>query len=212
MTGFRIGDLNVYKVSNSSNCIVVRCHTTQREQVYVIEHMFKKYGKVTVSENKGHFHINCFLNLSFDFLLNKDEFSWEWVKKSGDRVKFSFMAGYTDAEGNFILNQNRARFKIDSYDFEVLSWISQWLIEKDINNRFRCIYRKGERVRGYAYSFKKDLWRLNVNDAVSLKLFIGNISPFLRHQLRITDAEISLRNINDRENRKNKKLLYSGAR
>ena len=33
MLGFRLGDLNVYRPSEESETIVVRCHTTQQEQV-----------------------------------------------------------------------------------------------------------------------------------------------------------------------------------
>lgn len=195
MIGFRIGDLNVYKTSEKSELIVVRCHTTQKEQVDVIKKLFQKFGKVTISVRNGHFHANCFLNQTFHFLIPKD---FSDVSRKGFPA---FVAGYTDAEGNFILNQNRARFKIDSYDFHVLNSITEWLHVKGIQYKLRQIARKGDLqyIRGVKSKYNGDLWRLNINQAKSLKKFITKIIPFLKHRKRIKDARISLENIISRE-------------
>ena len=197
MIGFRIGDLNVYKKSPDSYTIVVRCHTTQEQQVDVIKSLFDKFGRVTVSFNKGHFHVNCFMNKSFSFLIKKDTSSWGWIKNTDDKVIFNFIAGYTDAEGNFILNQKRARFKIDSYDASILKWISWFLKHKGIHNKLRIIYKKGEKVPTQN-PFPKDLWRLNINDMNALQIFLVKIMPLLRHQNRLLQAKESLLNINKR--------------
>lgn len=201
MIAFRIGDLNVYRPSKNSQTIVVRCHTTQIEQIKIIESLFKKFGKVTTSLNNGHYNINCFLNNTFNFLLPKNDHMWEWIRNN-DEVVPHFIAGYTDAEGNFILNQNRARFKIDSYDVNILSFISEWLISKGINARFRRIYKKGDIWKG-AFPLNKDLWRLNINDMVSLFKFINLIFPLSRHRKRRKDMSICLQNIQKRQNHKN---------
>ena len=198
MTGFRIGDLNVYKKSPDSYTIVVRCHTTQKEQVSVMKSLFDKFGRVTTSFNKGHFHVNCFLNKSFSFLIKKDSTSWKWVKYSDDNVIFNFIAGYTDAEGNFIINQGRARFKIDSYDTSILKWISSWLKQKGIDNKLRIIYKKGEKVPNQR-AFPKDVWRLNINTMNSLQIFLDRITRFLRHQNRLSQAKRSILNLNKRK-------------
>lgn len=198
MVGFRLGDLNVYKPSGNSETIVVRCHTTQKVQVAVINSLFKKFGKVSVSFRLPNHHtVNCFLNNSFDFLLSKRKSSWDWV--TGDLLfGASFMAGYTDAEGNFILNQDRARFKIDSYDFEILEWMHDYLVRQGISSKFRKIFDKGDMqmIRGIKAIYKKDVWRLNVNESSSLFKFINIIRPYLRHATRIRDAQKCLRNIN----------------
>lgn len=200
MVGFRLGDLNVYKPSEKSETIVVRCHTTQKVQIKVIDSLFKKFGKVSISfRSPNHYTVNCFLNNSFDFLLSKGKLSWDWVTK--DCISGApFIAGYTDAEGNFILNQNRARFKIDSYDFEILEWISNYLTQQCISNKFRKIFNEGDKqiIRGVTAIYKKDVWRLNVNEAPSLFKFISSIMPYLRHDTRIKDAQKCLRNINQR--------------
>lgn len=198
MVGFRIGDLNVYKKSPDSYTIIVRCHTTQEQQVNVIKSLFEKFGRVTASLRNGHYHVNCFLNKSFSFLLKKDDSSWRWIKRADDNTVFGFIAGYTDAEGNFIINQGKARFKIDSYDASILRWTSRWFKQNGIHNKLRIIYKKGEKVPNQS-AFPKDLWRLNINDMKSLRLFLLKIKPFLRHEIRISQANKSLLNIHNRK-------------
>ena len=196
MVGFRIGDLNVYVRSPASETIVVRCHTTQREQVMVIQSLFKKFGQVSVSPREGHFTVNCFLNRTFMFLLSKKKATWQWIRDD-DKLGPSFMAGYIDAEGNFIINQGRGRFKVDSYDYNVLKWMFLWLGKHGVNCKLRCIDRKRSWYKNMP-PLKKDLWRLNVNEASSLERFVNIIRPFLRHRIRIRDAETCLRNIKTR--------------
>jgi intein-encoded DNA endonuclease-like protein len=200
MIAFRIGDLNVYKPSTKSQTIVVRCHTTQVEQILIIKSLFKGFGRITTSLNNGHYHINCFLNNTFDFLLSKNTDAWQWLKNNDELIPH-FIAGYVDAEGNYILNQNRARFKVDSYDVEILTFISNWLISKGMNNRFRRIYKMGDIWKGN-FPLNKDLWRLNINDMVSLQKFIELTLSLTRHKKRKADMKICLKNIKDRQNKK----------
>ena len=201
MIGFRIGDLNVYRVSEKSQTIVVRCHTTQDDQVRILKSLFRKFGRVTVSLRDGHYHVNCFLNNSFSFLFSKGDDAWKWIKDGKDLIVANFIEGYSDAEGNFILNQGKARFKIDSYDEKLLQWISSWLYSKNINNRFRRIYKMGDVWNG-KYPLNKDLWRLNINDMPSLNKFIRLMLPLLRHKKRLHDMVICRNNIRDRQLKK----------
>ncbi|MDP4001763.1 MAG: LAGLIDADG family homing endonuclease [bacterium] len=199
MLGFRMGDLNVYKPTINSETIVVRCHTTQEEQVNVIKGLFSNFGHVTVSRRNGHMHVNCFLNQTFDFLIVKDEISWGWVNEDS-KFYLPFIAGYTDAEGNFILNQGRARFKIDSYDYQILEKITEWLNIHNISFKFRQIYKLGDTqyINGIKSKYNGNLWRLNVNNANSLKKLILLIKPYLRHSIRIRQTKECLKNIDKR--------------
>ncbi|OGD56840.1 hypothetical protein A2V71_01015 [Candidatus Berkelbacteria bacterium RBG_13_40_8] len=192
LLGFRIGDLNVYKTNPRAETVIVRCHTTDKNQIILIKNCFKNYGKVTISERKGHFHINCFLNKSFSFLLKK-------FKKPPINVKitkeiFAFIAGYTDAEGNFILNQGKARFKIDCYDKGVLFWIASKLKSQGIKHKIRQL---GEKDKEY-YNGRKlnsDLWRLNINFANDLLNFISEIIKHSKHKKRISQMKIAKNNV-----------------
>lgn len=196
LLGFRLGDLNAYTTNKNSELIVVRCNTTQDVQIELIEKIFSKYGRVTASIGKHSTNVNCFLNKTFDFLLPKYKIMPTWLKKSND-ITASFIAGYTDAEGNFILNQRKARFKIDSYDKEILSFIFEWLKKNKINAKFRLIASKGL-VREDGSKFNSDLWRLNINNALSLLNFIKILKPFIKHETRSKHMKICEENILER--------------
>ena len=131
-------------------------------------------------------------------MLSKDIEVWQWVKD-----KFStcaaFIAGYVDAEGNFILNQRRARFKVDSYDFDVLTWMNDWLKKQEILPKFRQIYNQGDLQGKTKFIYRKDLWRLNINEANSLLRFIHVINPYMLHLTRKRQVNLCIRNISIRK-------------
>ncbi|MFH1769154.1 MAG: LAGLIDADG family homing endonuclease [Parcubacteria group bacterium] len=193
--GFRIGDLNVYKPTENSETIIVRCHTTQYEQVEVMKSLFESFGHVQISCNKQHFHVNCYLNGSFDFLLDSVDDMLGWIKKRSHSL--AFIAGYVDAEANLIINQGKARFKIDAYDKEVLQWISNWLSENNIENKLGKIYKRGQILK-WRKPFRKDLWRLNINHGSSIERFLLASLPYLKHSKRIADAKLCLENVKTR--------------
>ncbi len=198
LIGFRVGDLNVYVPNlQTSNTLVARCHTTDIPQVKLMKAIFSQYGAVRVSKSIHGYSINCYLNRSFDFLLPKKRPE----RIDGEmKVVAAFVAGYVDAEGNFIVNQGRGRFKLDSYDVDVLFWMDNWLKRQNIKSLFRQIARKGDTqyIRGKLGYFHENLWRINVNEAKSLKRFIGFILPYLKHSRRIQQAKQMLANIEAR--------------
>lgn len=198
MIGFRIGDLSVDKRNNTSRAIIVRCHTTQQDQIDIIKNTFEKYGHVNVSPPLAYgSHVNCYLDLSFEFLLQKSSIPEE-IKNDTD-ASWAFIAGYTDAEGNLIINQGRARFKIDSYDKFVLDWIAEFLMKQGIRSKLRRIAEKGTK---YPFEAKgvwpSDLWRLNINWAHDLQIFLEKAMVYLKHQKRISDAKKCIANIKQR--------------
>lgn len=204
LIGFRLGDLNVYQRSTKSSLIIARCNTTQGVQIDLIKKLFSKYGKVTISPGVYSTNVNCYLNMTFNFLLPKSIEVPKWIEN--DVYAAAFIAGYVDAEGNFILNQNRARFKLDSYDLGILTWITKWLNKKHILVKFRCIARKGD-PRGNNVQFNWDLWRININEAISLLKFIEYIKPFIKHTTRLKDSVTCEQNIQERI--KNKTVKYA---
>lgn len=191
MVGFRIGDLNVYKTSSAAETVVVRCHSTDDNQVNLIKNLFDKYGKVTVSDGIGKYQINCFLNKTFEFLLPK--FGYPPKEFSSKKQILSFIAGYVDAEGSIGLNQSRARLKIDSYDKGVLHWMHDRLQDLKIDNNLRCIGLKNN--VHYNQVLNRDLWRLNINKGRELFRFINLTYPYIKHSRRkqqLAQAKINL--------------------
>ncbi len=189
--GFRLGDLNCYKRSENSETIVVRCHTTDTDQVKLFDKLFKKYGKITISQNRNHYYSTTYLNSSFEFLLTKKF-------RPNNLHNLSFMAGYVDAEGNFQINQGRARFKLDSYDYPILNWMSHILNTLGIENKFQRIGKKGGK-RSNGTVFNQDLWRITINKAPVLKNFIKMILPYIKHQKYKRNMKICFENIMARE-------------
>ncbi|MBI2515223.1 LAGLIDADG family homing endonuclease [Candidatus Wolfebacteria bacterium] len=194
MMGFRMGDLNVYRPKNKlSRIFVVRCHTTSKDQLGVFQKIFFRYGHSTVSVSPDNsYHVNCYLDHSFIFLLDKSKIP-QWIGEAPN-LGWSFMAGYCDAEGSFGIDQGRGRFKIDSYDYFILRWIKKFLDKNQIKSKFRCIYKQGS-LRKDGTLWNNNLWRLNINTALSLETFVRSILPFSLHKKRVKDANKVLRNI-----------------
>jgi len=197
LLGFRLGDLNAYQTNSRSEMIVIRCHTTQIAQVTLMRKLFSPYGHVTSSEGRHGYSVNCFVNMTFNFLLPKHEQVPQDIERSEASI-WAFTAGYVDAEGHFGINQGRARFKIDSYDVHILEWISNTLERSSIRIKFRRIALEGQQQFRLGI-FHKDLWRLEVNEANSLQCFIYLVVPYLQHEKRKTDMIRCLNNILDRQ-------------
>lgn len=196
LIGFRLGDLNVYTTSSVSETIVVRTHTTNLIQVNLLDELFKKYGKVTVSKSLYGYNINCFLNRTFNFLLTKNDAVEEWISDVQSST-MAFIAGYIDAEGCFQINQGRGRFCLAACDRNILCWIKNSLERQNINTKLTLITVKGSKSVD-KYLMNNDVWRVSVNDRVSLFKLIGLLRPYLRHEKRISDMNAVLRNLESR--------------
>ena len=197
MLGFRYGDLNVYKPKGKSETIVVRCHTTHVVQEDLFKKIFSQYGTITVSRNSRSMHMNCYLNSSFDFLLQKyNDLERTWLSKSKNRM-WAFIAGYIDAEGTFGIYEGRGRFKVDAYDVLILKDTHTFLVHNGIRSIMRIIVRKGQPGNGSYWN--NDVWRINVNESNSLAVLITNLLPFLTHKKRVQDAHAVLKNVLKRQ-------------
>ena len=200
LIGFRLGDLAASKTSPVSETVVVRAHTTHDAQLDLFRKLFKGYGKVVSykSSTNPSTNANAYLNKSFEFLLPKHDAVEAWIIANNEYFS-SFAAGYIDAEGSFGIYQGRARFKMDAYDKEILFQIHTWFNRNNIPNKFFRVAKQGDYVRYGNYNFKKDVWRINVNEASSLVKFIGLINPYIRHRKRRKDMEKNLKNIAGRK-------------
>lgn len=196
LIGFGLGDLSIKK---KGELIHVEMSTTKVEQIKLFKELFSKYTYIRTAkkDKQGAIKLDCYLNDSFDFLLLKKDHVPSWIFDN-DTCLAAFAGGYIDAEGSFGINQGRARFKIDSYDKNILHQIHRWLIGEKINSKLRLIGSKGQ-LRPEGYYFNNDLWRINVNEAQSLIKFINITKPFINHTKRIKDINIVLDNIKVRE-------------
>ena len=191
MIGFRIGDLGVGK---DFNLINIGCGTTKLEQIQLIKSLFSSYGPVWISKKnkEGAVHVDCSLNSSFKFLLPKHNSIPKWIFMS-NRNFFSFLAGYTDAEGNIGISQGRAKFRLRSYDKEILRNINDKLHKIGIKSLFRLDWKAGINKRGILQS--EDSWAAIVNERASLLKLLRNLKPLIKHKKRKRDLIKALKNV-----------------
>jgi predicted DNA-binding protein YlxM (UPF0122 family) len=186
--GFRTGDLGVRL---DGNLISVGCGTTKKEQLDLIKSLFFRYGPITIAYSKKYssWNINARLNKSFEFLLQKLKYIPEDIL-ANNGLFWSFVAGYTDAEGNIGIYQNRARLRIGSYDKEILSQMHQKFVNLGIKSTYSLETKKNSR-RGQ----NEDFWRVKISKKESLLMLLNILEKRLKHQKRLRDLEAARENL-----------------
>ena len=175
LIGFRLGDLNVFKDYCS---VCVQSSTTIGEQVELLKEIFEKYSNVSVKKyGDGAFHIQVRLNKTFEFLLSKKDLIEDWILEN-DEYFISFLAGYTDAEGNVQLHKNRLRLRVRSCDKNILYLAHQKLQNLGIRSIFRL------ELLAVVYKYKKlnkDFWGLSINRQEDIMKLTKLMLPHLKH-------------------------------
>jgi len=176
MIGFRLGDLNVYRDYNS---VCVQTSTTINEQVELLKEIFEKYSNVSIKKYSDEaFHIQVRLNKSFEFLLPKKDLIEDWILENVEYF-ISFLAGYTDAEGNIQRYGNLLRFRIRTYDKNILYQMHKKLTIMNIYSIHRLESRAGK------YNQNHDCWSLSINKQEDIKKLSKLMLPHLKHAKRI---------------------------
>ncbi len=201
LVGFRLGDLHV--AMEGTRTIVVKCTSTRREQVELFRDLFGNYGHVYTDEatqarrRRQSIGMEVRLNMTFGFLLPKQDAVPEWVLTTDDTF-FAFFAGYVDAEGYFrayfVQNQPKplALLEIRSYDAVLLTQLRDGLCERGIacppaRLRVPAGYTNGAGVRS-----NRDYWGLGIHRKESLRRLFKKIEPYLRHARRRRDMYTAL--------------------
>lgn len=183
LIGFRIGDLGIRQSSLKTKMILVGSNTTKKDQIQLMTKLFENYSKVWVGNpnKKGVMSFSTILHPSFSFLLPKQDDIERWITKN-DKLMTSFVSGYIDAEGSFGVYNNRGKFRLGSYDKNILRLIHLWLLKLKIKSIF-------ELERPKKTGQNQDFWRITINDASTLHKFYNLIYINLRHKKRITDFD-----------------------
>ena len=175
LIGFRLGDLNVFKNYHS---VCIQSSTTVLEQLNLIKTLFDKYTNVSINKHKsGTFHAQFRLNKSFEFLLPKKDIIEDWMLLNNECF-ISFLAGYTDAEGNVQMYRNRLRFRVRTYDKNILYQMHKKLTEMNIHSIYRLESRAGK------YNQNQDCWSLSINKQEDIKKLSKLMLPHLKHAKR----------------------------
>jgi len=191
--GFRIGDLGVRKIYPNSKTICVASGSTIPEQIRLIKKLFEDYGKIWIQETKDKkMNIQINLNLSFDFLLSKEVPLWILNNKN---YFFSFLAGFTDAEGWIGVYRNMATYSLGNCDKRLLEIIKNNLDNAGINSLDLSVdKRKGKPTTG-GYFFSADYYSLRIHRKKELLDLFTRLKPYIKHENKIKDLNRAIENI-----------------
>jgi hypothetical protein len=164
--------------------------STKSAQIKLFENLFFRYGHIRKGKRvwKSKFgayyrevRVQCYLNNTFEFLLDKKDLIEPWILNN-TKYFAAFLAGYTDAEGTFcIYNGRDGNFSIRSQDKNILHQIRNKLIELGILCRPPQIAReKGTKdIRGTISN--EDILGLWVYRKDALLKLIDLLDPYLKH-------------------------------
>ncbi len=197
LIGFRLGDLRVRKGGKKSESVSVECGSTKEEQLVLIKNMFQKYAHVWISKkNKiGAKNIGATPPLSFRFLLSK--VAPDWVFKKED-IFFSFLAGFTDAEGHIGIFRGNAVYALGNYDKVLLKRIRETLIKFGIKCRKLCLGERKGYVTREGYVHNGDYWNLQIGKKLYLIKLLNSLNPYIQHPAKIKALENAIANIDGR--------------
>lgn len=185
LRGFRAGDLNVRMDLPTSQTIAIRCGTTRAAQVDLIRSLFEPYSYVhTRLGTRGETQVECSLDMSFSFLLEKEYCVPDWVMQNDDCF-WAFLAGYMDAEGYIgILRQphhDQARVQIASCDVGILRGLWVGLHARGVHcpQLYQKIQAGTIDRRGHRHNH--DFYCLGIYRKASLDRLFQGIDSYLRH-------------------------------
>jgi hypothetical protein len=209
--GFRQGDLWVRLTNEGPFCasISVACVSSRYEQVNLFQRLFSSYGHVSVSSGRKGKHIQyslqCCLNLTFDFLLHKENFIPAWILDD-TKLFIPYLAGYVDAEGSFrLMKDGTSRFFLGSCDVMVIHQIQEVLTDRygvEVPDP-RLSIPKGHPT-GRIYKSKSDFWSIQIGKKNSLYRLCTLLDPYLIHEKRRTQMSSVLENVIARGVQENK--------
>lgn len=199
LIGFRLGDLGVRQKSTKTYSVLVGCNSTKIEQINLIKSLFEKYSHIWISTNsKGVTSVTTLLHPSFSFLIPKQDNIESWIINHTKYI-MAFIAGYTDAEGSIGVYAGRAKFRLGSYDFQILKQITEELKKRNIRAILKLEVPKGF-INKQGVINNGDFWRITVNEKQSLFKLFNLLLPYMKHEKRINNLVEAKNNIIQRNN------------
>ena len=160
--------------------------------------LFERYGHIFTDEQtrtrrqRQSIGVIARLNMTFDFLLPKQDAVPEWILAS-DEPFFAFLAGYIDAEGYFRTyskpNQSLPLccLEIRSYDSVLLTQLGTGLNARGIVCAPARLRVRAGYTNGYGVRSNQDLWGLGVHRRDALQRRMAMIEPHVKHPRRRRD-------------------------
>jgi hypothetical protein len=202
LCGFSIGDLNVRMDLETSRTIQVRSSTTRPAQVELIRGLFEPYGHVnTRVGTRGEAQIECHLDLSFGFLLDREDRVPKWVMT--DKACFwAYLAGYIDAEGYIGLARAKrgfqARVELGSCDIGILRALWSGLNERGVRCPEVRLKTRAGTITRQGYRRNSDFYRFYILRKASLDRLFRGIEPYLKHADKRVEMAEAWANVRER--------------
>jgi len=180
----------------NSKTICVASGSTKNEQIELIKDLFEKYSRVWIkSTNDGKINIQVSLNDSFYFLLSKDFPDWILNNK---KTFFSFLAGFSDAEGCISKNNKIDYFSIGNYDKELLYLIHKNLFRFGIQSKVPYIDNRKGKFNSQGFKYKSNYCSFRIYDKKNLLNLLIELRPYMRHGAKVKALNIAILSINNR--------------
>lgn len=195
MIGLRTGDIYARK---HFNLIWIENTSPKLSQFKLFKSVFGKYGIVKFYEKKGGatektIRTYSFLDNSFDFLISKPNEIPKWILEN-DEYFYSFLAGYMDCEGSWIITEHKKYngkykdiiFSLGTCDKIVLEQIHQKLKELEFESHLYLVRKAGVNTGIGICNF--DLYRvmiMRVKDVIRLAKIL---LPLSKHEEKQNNA------------------------
>jgi hypothetical protein len=186
----------------TSRTIHVRSGTTKTAQQELIVRLFQPYGHVhTRLGTHGETQIECHLDMSFEFLMDKRDRVPKWVMEA-DACFWAYLAGYMDAEAHIGLRRTKygraAVVEIGSCDVGILRGLWRGLNARGVQcPQIRLKTLAGTPI-GQGYRTNRDFYRLFISRKASLDKLFRSVDSYLKHADRRKRMEKAWANVLER--------------
>jgi hypothetical protein len=181
LIGLRAGDIYAHKKGK-----LIGVDTTSSKEAFIkmLKNIFKKYTQVNVREVTGknagitdkEWKFNCWLHPSFEFLVEKPLSIPSWILEDTN-LFYSFLAGYADGEGSWVITEHKKYngkykdifFSLGSCDKTILEQIHERLKELGYHSHLYLVRKAGVNTSVGICNF--DLYRvmiLRVKEVIKL--------------------------------------------
>jgi predicted DNA-binding protein YlxM (UPF0122 family) len=211
LIGFRLGDLNIMKRVSVTQ---VRCSSTIFAQIRLIKQLFSKYSTPKIVKHIDRkfkipkWDIVFLVNRTFDFLVPKQDEIPEWIQKD-KQLFFSFLAGYSDAEGSFLIRKGKPKnkvgfglYEIGSQQKNIIIQIWKNLLKHGIQIPHPIISKRAGYTQPNGTKNNKDFWHLSTTRKDSVWNLVQSIEMYIKHPNKIKELarvkeNVKLRLINN---------------
>ena len=180
-----------------------------QNQIKLIKSLFEDYGRIWISKlnKRGVRQIECALNNSFSFLLERGDKIDKWILNNKNCF-FSFLAGFTDAEGCISVsnkNNNRvsaAYYSLGNYNKKLLEQIKDYLLKYGISSMELYESKIKGRICFDKYAHNQNYWSLRISKKDQLMKLLKILKIRSKHKDKKEAIEKAIGNI------KRRNILY----